>query len=57
MMIMPSRELMKYVAMDERGNWVHSEDMPIELKEKFEEFVERAKKANDYKQSFGKQKD
>lgn len=49
MIIMPPEELKKYIAVDENGKWIHDPEMPIELEEKFKEFVENVKKARKYR--------
>lgn len=45
MIIMPPDEIKRYITVDENGEWVHDPNMPIELEEKFVEFVENVKKA------------
>jgi len=52
MTIMPPRELMKYIALGENGEWIHADSMPSELLEAFDEFVEKYRKAEEYKNSF-----
>ena len=49
MIIMPPEELKKYIAVDENGKWIHAPEMPSELEEKFNEFVENVKRAREYR--------
>lgn len=41
MMIIPSEKIMKYIAVDENGQWIHDPNMPEELLEEFEQFVQK----------------
>ena len=52
MIMMPPRELMKYIATDENGKWIHAENMPKELEALFEEFVKQSEEADSYRKSF-----
>lgn len=52
MIIMPPRELMKYIALNEDGEWIHADEMPAELQEVFDKFVENYRKAELYKSNF-----
>lgn len=47
MIIVAPEEIRRYVAVDEDGQWIHDPNMPAELEEKFLEFVEQAKKAEE----------
>ena len=51
MMIIPPKEIRPYISLGEDGQWEHSEDMPSELEETFERFVEELNKAKDLKQN------
>jgi len=52
MIIVAPEEIRRYVAVDEDGQWIHDPNMPAELEEKFREFVEQVKKAEEYQKSF-----
>lgn len=49
MIIMPPDEIKRYISVDEKGNWIHDPEMPSELEGKFNEFVEKVKKAREYR--------
>ena len=49
MMILPPKEIMPFVSVDENGNWIHSSDMPENLNAAFEKFVDSIKKSKEYK--------
>ena len=46
---MPPEEIKRYISVDENGNWIHDPEMPKELEEIFNEFVERVRKAREYR--------
>lgn len=39
MIILPPEELIVYLSVGENGEWIHDPDMPVELEEKFQNFV------------------
>ena len=55
MIIMPPRELIKYVTTDENGRWIAIADMPKELEEMFTDFVKKSEAADNYKKTFSEQ--
>lgn len=40
MIIIPNEKIMNYIALDENGQWIHDPNMPEELLEEFEQFVQ-----------------
>ena len=44
MIITPSKELLPYISVGEKGEWIHDPAMPEELKESFQKFVEEEKR-------------
>ena len=49
MIIMPPEEIKSYISVDENGNWIHDPEMPKELEDKFNKFVENVKKNREYR--------
>lgn len=52
MIIVAPEEIRRYVAVDEEGQWIHDPNMPADLEKLFWEFVEQAKKAEEYQRNF-----
>lgn len=48
MMVIPPKELIKYISIDESGQFIHSSDMPTELKEKYDMFINDVRQAEKF---------
>lgn len=53
MIIVPPSEIVRYVSVDEEGNWIHDPEMPKELEPVFEQFLKQVDEAREYKYNFG----